>query len=179
MPQLLKAQRGILKSFPTSLLVILRRKFKECFYFFGTEFNERTEFFIIAQFNYCFIRGFIIRVKIRRNSVIQTAIFPIKENTVIVIVVIISAIFLQSCAKLNRLCFVAGLNSPNYYHYGGLWVQLLNGTRLQKKARDDGLLTDDYSFMNTEGYSFLHPEVKEIANFMRKEFIPQADSITN
>lgn len=58
-------------------------------------------------------------------------------------------------------------------------MQLLNGTKLHKKARDDVLLMDDYSFMNTEGYSFLHPEVKEIADFMRKECIQQADSINN
>lgn len=73
--------------------------------------------------------------------------------------------------------YLLKLESSNYYHYGGLHVQLLNGTRLQKKVKEDGLLDPTYSFLNTEAYHYVHPEILPIIDFMEHEFIPQADAV--
>lgn len=73
--------------------------------------------------------------------------------------------------------FLVELKSANYFHYGGLRVQLLNGTKLLDKTLKDNLLTEDYSFMNTVGYKFQNSEIQPFVSFMEQEFIPRADAI--
>lgn len=73
--------------------------------------------------------------------------------------------------------YLLELKSSNFYHYGGLHVQLLNGTRLLEKVRNDGLLKENFSFKNVEAYNFLHPEIIPVVNFLKNEFIPKADEV--
>ncbi len=73
--------------------------------------------------------------------------------------------------------YLVELKSSNYYHYGGLKVQLLEGTKLLEKVRNDGLLKKEYSFLNTSAYDFYYPEVKEVVNFLTNELIPQLEEV--
>ena len=75
--------------------------------------------------------------------------------------------------------FLVKLNSYNYYHYGGLRVQLLSGTKLFEKVKSDGMLCNDYSFLNTDSYNFCHPEIIPITEFLKNDFIPKLDLIKN
>lgn len=73
--------------------------------------------------------------------------------------------------------YLVKLKSSNFYHFGGLRLQLLNQTRLLEKVRRDGLVNTGYSFLNTTDYSFKHPEIEPIVDFLTNDFIPRADSV--
>lgn len=73
--------------------------------------------------------------------------------------------------------YLLKLKSSNYYHYGGLKVELLKDTKLLGQVQRDGLLTENYSFMNVLGYKFLHQEIQPIADFLDDEFLPRIDNI--
>ena len=75
--------------------------------------------------------------------------------------------------------FLIEIHSTNYYHYGGLKVQLLSGTQLFERVKRDDLLNEKYSFLNTQEYLFKNPEIYPIVEFVQKEVIPKADSVKN
>lgn len=75
--------------------------------------------------------------------------------------------------------FLIDVKSTNYYHYGGLFLQLLSGTRLLKMVRDDGLLKDSFSYLNNSEYYFLNKEIEPYAKFIKNEFLPKADDVKN
>ncbi|WP_168061385.1 cobalamin-dependent protein [Megasphaera sp. SW808] len=74
--------------------------------------------------------------------------------------------------------YLIELHSTNYYHYGGLRVQVLNGTKLKTMLQQDHLLDREYSFLNTQAYRFKDPSIQPIADFMADTFIPAADAVT-
>lgn len=73
--------------------------------------------------------------------------------------------------------YLLKLKSSNFYHYGGLHVQLLNGTHLLKKVSNDNLLDKDFSFIHTDKYHYLHSNIIPIVNFLDNKFMPKANSI--
>lgn len=75
--------------------------------------------------------------------------------------------------------FLVEVQSNNYYHYGGLFAQLLEGTKLLEKVRADDLLKDSFSFLCTGEYNYANPEIGQYADFMRNDFLPKADAIRN
>lgn len=73
--------------------------------------------------------------------------------------------------------YLVALRSSNYYHYGGLKAQLLNGTRLLQKTIDAGLLKKDFSFLNTEAYGYWNEDIENIICFLDEEFYPKIDTL--
>lgn len=73
--------------------------------------------------------------------------------------------------------YLVRLRSSNYYHYGGLKVQLLKGTKLLQMTREANLLRPGYSFMNTGDYFFNDEKVQKIVDFLDKEFYPRIDRL--
>lgn len=73
--------------------------------------------------------------------------------------------------------YLVKLRSSNYYHYGGLKAQLLNGTRLLQKTEKAGLLKKDFSFLNTESYRFMNEDIEDIIRFLDEEFYPTIDTL--
>lgn len=92
-------------------------------------------------------------------------------------------IFINPYSTLERFRdsyrYLLKLKSSNFYHYGGLRVQLLNGTKLLDMVKNDGLLLRDYSFVNTQKYTFRDPDVVPIAEFLENNLIPLADNVKN
>ncbi len=82
---------------------------------------------------------------------------------------------LKSLEKNYR--FLVSVKSANYYHYGGLFVQLLEGTKLLEKVRDDGLLKDSFSYDNNSDFNFKNDEVEKYARFIKDEFLVKADEV--
>jgi len=81
----------------------------------------------------------------------------------------------------ERLCetykYLCKLKSANFYHYGGLHLQHLYGTKMYSLVKSDGLLKDDFSFLNVYGYKFQNEEIIPIVNFLRYEFLPAVNNI--
>lgn len=73
--------------------------------------------------------------------------------------------------------YLTKLKSSNYYHYGGLKVQLLAGTKLLEKVKNDGLLGEEYSFVNTDAYNYKYSEIIPIVEFLDNELMPQLEVI--
>lgn len=73
--------------------------------------------------------------------------------------------------------YLKRIGSANYYHYGGLKVQLLYGTRLLQLTKDKGLLKNNYFMLNTEAYNFENPGILEIVDFLNNEFYRRTDAI--
>lgn len=70
------------------------------------------------------------------------------------------------------------LRSTNYFHYGGWRVQLLQGTKLLAKVQRDGLLNDDFSFLNNQSFRFACSETKPIVEIL-DDLMPRLDAIRN
>lgn len=78
--------------------------------------------------------------------------------------------------KENYL-YLKKIRTANYYHYGGLKLQLLRGTQLFQLTQSSGLLKDSYSFLNTEAYNFEKKDIGDIVDFLDNCFYIKADSI--
>lgn len=92
-------------------------------------------------------------------------------------------IFINPYSTLERFRdsyrYLLKLKSSNFYHYGGLRAQLLNGTKLLDMVKSDGLLLSEYSFVNTQKYTFRDSHVIPIAEFLENDLIPLADNVKN
>ena len=77
----------------------------------------------------------------------------------------------------ENFLYLKRIGSANYYHYGGLKVQLLYGTRLLQLTKDKGLLKNNYFMLNTEAYNFENPGILEIVDFLNNEFYRRTDAI--
>lgn len=73
--------------------------------------------------------------------------------------------------------YLLKLKSSNFYHYGGLSLQVLYGTKMYDKTKEDGMLKNDYSFLNVYGYKYADNKVQEIVEFMKNEFMPLVDNV--
>ena len=77
----------------------------------------------------------------------------------------------------ENFLYLKKMGSANYYHYGGLKVQLLQGTRLLQKTREHDLLKENYSFLNTCAYKYENSGIQEIVDFLDEQFYRQVDPI--
>lgn len=77
----------------------------------------------------------------------------------------------------ENFLYLKKMGSANYYHYGGLKVQLLQGTRLLQKTREHDLLKENYSFLNTDAYKYENSGIQEIVDFLDEQFYRQVDPI--
>lgn len=75
--------------------------------------------------------------------------------------------------------YLKNIGSANYYHYGGLKVQLLQGTRLLQKTKEHNLLKKNYSVLNTDAYMYKNSDVQEVCEFLENEFYEKVDLIKN
>lgn len=79
----------------------------------------------------------------------------------------------------DNFLYLKRIGSSNYYHYGGLKLQLLEGTKLLELTKEKGLLKDSFSIINTEAYKFEDSYISEVVDFLNNKFYCQADSIKN
>ena len=79
----------------------------------------------------------------------------------------------------ENFLYLKRIGSANYYHYGGLKVQLLQGTKLLQLTKEKDLLKNDFSVLNTGAYNFENVGIQEIVDFLDNEFYRQVDSIKN
>lgn len=91
-------------------------------------------------------------------------------------------IFLNPYSTLKKMRdsyeYLLKLHSTNYFHYGGWRVQLLQGTKLLEKVRQDGLLNSDFSFLNNQSFQFAYTETKPIVEIL-DDLMPRLDAIRN
>ncbi|MBP5586988.1 MAG: radical SAM protein [Lentisphaeria bacterium] len=108
----------------------------------------------------------------------QDAITLLSENGIWARYGIIS---INPYSTKERLCetyrYLCKLRSANFYHYGGLHLQLLYGTKMYEFVKRDGLLRDDFSFLNVYGYKFQNEEILPVVDFLRSDFLPSANKI--
>ena len=73
--------------------------------------------------------------------------------------------------------FLTQIKSTNYYHYGGLSLQLFKHTKLYQKVKNENLLKQEYSFENVYSYNFIDNDVEKIMSYMRNTFLPSIGSV--
>lgn len=70
----------------------------------------------------------------------------------------------------ENFCFLEEFKSFNIRHYSCSFIYIYKNTPIWKKALDDGLLNEDYSYKTLDRYSFIDKDVARIADFLKQYF---------
>ena len=71
--------------------------------------------------------------------------------------------------------FLEEFKSFNIRHYSSSSISIYKNTAIWKKALDDGLLNENYSYKTPNGYNFVDNNVAQISKFLWQYFIKNPD----